>query len=107
MIIATIGFVIEPDKRKEAIQTIKSLAGPTKSLAGCLSHKIYQNIENENSFLLIEEWRSKEDLRRYLKSDKFGILMGAIDTLGQDMEAKFRSILKISGLETIRPARQS
>jgi quinol monooxygenase YgiN len=43
---------------------------------GCLGHNIFQDIENDNSFSLIQMWQSRDDLDDYLRSDLFKVLIG-------------------------------
>jgi quinol monooxygenase YgiN len=43
---------------------------------GCLSHHVFQDIEDENVFSLMDEWETREDLEYLLRSDRFGVLLG-------------------------------
>jgi quinol monooxygenase YgiN len=41
---------------------LKSLADATRSESGCLSYAIHRDINNAAVFILIQRWKSKEDL---------------------------------------------
>jgi quinol monooxygenase YgiN len=56
---------------------------------GCISHRWYQDIEDRNVFLLIEEWNCIENLTKHLESQRFGILSGALRTLAYQESVQF------------------
>ena len=70
-----------PQKRQEYIQTLYSLADSIRNINGCISHHSYQNIENEDTFCLIQEWESREALEAFLCSELFLVFQGAVDLL--------------------------
>ena len=81
MIVNTTRITVHPDKRIELAQTITRLLQPVKSIPGCRAFDFYLDATDENSSLLISEWESQSDLDRYLRSNNFAILRGAIKVL--------------------------
>lgn len=75
--IIAIRIKVLPDKRKEISQTIQSLVRETQNKSGCLSVEIYQVFENENEFLIVEHWATKQDVEAHQKSETFLVLQGA------------------------------
>ena len=69
---------MRPDKRTELVQTIRRLVGPIKNVKGCRTMRFYLDATDENSSLLLSEWETESDLERYIRSNDFAILRGAI-----------------------------
>lgn len=81
MIVKTTKITVRPEKRVELAQTIGRLLGPIKNVKGCRTIRFYFDAADENSSLLLSEWETESDLDRYLRSDDFAILRGAITVL--------------------------
>lgn len=69
--------MVLPEKRKELIQTLHSIVAHVIRIRGCLNAGFYQDVENENSFLVLEEWASHDDAEDHERSDIFTVLIGA------------------------------
>ena len=82
MIVNTTRITVQPEKRTEFLQTIGPLLEPIKSAKGCREFGFYLDAADENSTLLVSEWETETDLDRYLGSNDFAILRGAITVLG-------------------------
>jgi quinol monooxygenase YgiN len=81
VIIKTTKITVRPDKHIELVQTMGRLLGPIKNVKGCRTIRFYLDAADENSSLLLSEWESESDLNRYLRSNDFAILRGAIMVL--------------------------
>jgi quinol monooxygenase YgiN len=68
---------VRPEKRRELTQTLQAIIEQVRQEAGCLHAGFYQDVENENVFLMVEEWATPEDSDNHLRSDIFTILKGA------------------------------
>ena len=78
MILKTTKIIVRPEKRVELAQTIGRLLGPIKDVKGCRKISFYLDAVDQNSSLLLSEWETESDLERYLRSNDFAILRGAI-----------------------------
>jgi quinol monooxygenase YgiN len=81
VIVKTTRILVKPDKRTELVQTISRLVGPIKNVKGCRTIRFYLDATDENSSLLLSEWETESDLDRYIRSNDFAILRGAIMVL--------------------------
>lgn len=81
VIVNTSRITLRPEKRKEFLQTIGRLLEPMKETKGCVNFRCYVDTTDENSSLLLGEWETESDLNRYLHSEDFAILRGAIRVL--------------------------
>ena len=77
MIIIFVRLKARPEKRKELSQTLPSIVGQVRKESGCLHSGFYRNGENEEDFLVVEEWATQKDWDDHLQSDIFTVLMGA------------------------------
>jgi quinol monooxygenase YgiN len=81
VILKTTRIIVKADKRVELAQTIGRLLGPIKDVKGCRAIGFYLDAVDQNSSLLLSEWETESDLERYLRSNDFKILRGAIMVL--------------------------
>jgi quinol monooxygenase YgiN len=82
MIVNTAKITVYPEKRAEFLQTVAQLLEPLKGAKGCLNFRLYVDVTDENSSLLISEWETELDLCNYQTSSDFAVLHGAITVLG-------------------------
>lgn len=59
MIVINAKFSIKPEKRNEFLAEVKNLIEATKKEDGCLSYKLFESIDTENEFVMIENWRDQ------------------------------------------------
>ena len=81
MILKTTKIIVRPENRVELAQTIGRLLGPIKDVKGCRKISFYLDAVDQNSSLLLSEWETESDLDRYMRSNDFAILRGAIMVL--------------------------
>jgi quinol monooxygenase YgiN len=105
VIIVRIAMNALPEKQKEVMQTLLSMIESTEKERGCLSHHVLRDIEEENVFSLIDEWETREDLDRHIKSAKFGVLLGTKSLLYESPNIQIHTVSHSEGMETVNAAR--
>jgi quinol monooxygenase YgiN len=65
-----------PAKRKEFLQTVQALIHKILKEMNCTKCSVCQDVEDENSFCIIQKWENQKALNRYLQSDLFEVLLG-------------------------------
>jgi quinol monooxygenase YgiN len=80
------------EKRMELSQTIASLSLSTRMEKGCQRCDFCRSIEDENIFILLEEWDTQENLKNHLKSEHFKIIRGARNLLQEPYETMFHKV---------------
>ena len=105
MVVVRLTMKALPEKRKELVQTLLGMIEPSRRVKGCISHHVYQNLENDNRFILVEEWQSKEDLDVRLQSDQFSALLGAMNLLSEAADIQFSTVFSTAGMEVVEAAR--
>jgi quinol monooxygenase YgiN len=105
MIVVRIAMNVLPEKQKELVQTILSMIGPMEKEAGCLSYALFCNVQDKNFLNLLEEWQSREDLDRHLRSEMFSVLLGAKSLLFHPPQIQIHTVSHSEGMETVKAAR--
>lgn len=106
-ILARLRVVIPTEKRSDVVHTLRSLLEPTEVEPGCIRCHFYQDVQDENILNFVEEWQSKEDLDRHLRSDQYRKLLAVVDMSREQPEIRFDTITHTEGMEAIRAARTS
>ena len=75
MIHATIRMTIPPQKCDEALKILRSMAEQCRNYLGCLSCRIYGDLQEKNVLMLEEVWRTQEDLNLHIRSDEYRNLL--------------------------------
>ena len=106
MILLTMKMSVLSEKRKEFLQTVLAMTEPTRRLRGCRSYGVFQDVEHENVFSLIQEWDTQEDVNAHLRSDVFGALLGARSLLLEPPELRLERVMSCAGMEAVQAARE-
>ena len=105
MILATIRMKISPQKRGEALKILKSTVEGNRILPGCLSCRIYEDIEEDNVLMYEEMWKSEGELEEHLRSDEYRKVLFVMEMALHQPEVGFNTLTSSTGIETIEKAR--
>ena len=105
MIITRIRMNVLPEKQKEVMQTLLSMIEPSGKEKGCLSYDVFCDIEGKTVFNLIEEWETREDLDRHIRSERFGVLLGTKSLLAKPSEIDIHTVSNSEGVEVVNTLR--
>ena len=101
MILVRILLNTLPEKRKEVMQTLLSMFEDNGKEKGCISYAILSDIHEPNVFNLIEEWKTREDFNRYIRSERFSVLLGTKSLLAMPMKIKIHSVSHTEGNDAV------
>lgn len=76
MILTIIKLHGRSTKRKEILQTIKELDSKAAQQEGCVATGFYEDMNDRNVHYILEEWESREDLERYMRTKSYNVLLG-------------------------------
>jgi quinol monooxygenase YgiN len=107
MIVFTMRVTAPPEKRRDMLQALRSLLGPMSVLPGCLRRRLYQDADDENVLTWIEEWESREQLDRHVRSPGYRTLLSVMDLSAVQPEVRFNTVLETAGMELIEDAMRS
>jgi quinol monooxygenase YgiN len=81
------------------------MAERTRVETGCITCRIYQDVQEDHSIMLDEIWKNEEDLNRHLRSDEYRNVLLVMEMAVKRPEIRFETILITNGIETIEKAR--
>ena len=105
MIIVRITMKALMEKRTEMMQTLLSMIEPAGKEKGCLNYEVFCDLEDNRVFSLIEEWETREDLDRHIRSQKFSVLLGTKSLLAKPLEMKIHTVSHSEGVEVVNALR--
>lgn len=105
MFIVIIKMNALPEKCLELRQTLQALNESAQKEKGCLSHDVFQDIESDTSFSLVQFWQNRENLDDHLRSDKFTVLMGTRSLLSRPSEITMNEVVHSAGWEAVEAVR--
>jgi quinol monooxygenase YgiN len=94
------------EKRTEVMQTLLSMIEPTENEKGCLKCHAFRDIEDKNGFDLIAEWKTREDLDHYIRSDRFSVLLGTKSLLCEPLQIQIHTVSLSEGMDSVNTARR-
>jgi quinol monooxygenase YgiN len=105
MVHVTIRMAIRSKKYDEALKILRSTAEWSRIKPGCLSSRIYDDVQEDNVLMFEEIWRSEEDLEYHLRSDEYQKVLLVMEMALKQPEIRFDTIASSTGIETIEKAR--
>lgn len=105
MIRAAIRMLIPLEKHKEAMEILGSMVEEIRFETGCIGCRLYRGVKEKCAIMIEEFWESEEDVRRHLRSKKYGKILMVIEMASEFPEIRFDVISGSSGVETIEKAR--
>jgi quinol monooxygenase YgiN len=105
MIRSAIRMLIPIEKQSEALEILGSMIEEIQFETGCISCRLYRGVKDESAIMIEELWECEEDIRRHLRSKKFGKILMVIEMAKEFPEIRFDIISGSSGVETIEKER--
>ena len=99
MIVFSVRIIVDHARRKALIATLLPLLEPTRVMPGCQNCRLYSDFEDGNAFCIVGEWSDEEGLARYLRSQAYRVLLGAIEMGSCRPEVRFDTVNTREGIE--------
>jgi len=103
---ARIRLLIPANKVNEALMILDSVIELTRLEEGCISCRLYRDLQVEGALMLEEIWSSQNDLERHLRTDKFHTVLLVVEMASVYPEIRFDVIADTTGMETIQRIRE-
>ena len=81
MIMLSARVVAQPAERRELAQALLVWAAAARQDSDLVAAHVYEDLEVPAAFGMVTEWRKAAALDAHLRSDAFGILLGALKVL--------------------------
>ena len=101
MIFVTLRMNVRPERRSDLLETMRGMLEPARVERGCLSYCLYEDVEDRNTFILLEEWATQEDLERHIRTDNQRRLLALMDLLSEQPELRFNTVSHTEGMDLI------
>lgn len=102
MILSTLKMIVQPERRRDLLETMKGMLEPARVERGCLSFCLYEDVENNNAFVLLEEWATQADLERHISKDNQRQILALMDILSEQPEFRFHTVSNTAGMDLIK-----
>jgi quinol monooxygenase YgiN len=100
-ILVTLRMIVRPERRRDLLETMRGTLEPVRVERGCLSYRFYEDVENRNAFVLLEEWATQEDLESHIRTDNQRRLLALMDLLSEQPELRFNTVSHTEGMDLI------
>ncbi|OUR61168.1 hypothetical protein A9Q74_10280 [Colwellia sp. 39_35_sub15_T18] len=81
MIVIRIRLKVDQENKHALLTHLKTEVQKNKTLSGCLTYSLYQDVSESNTYLLYEEWDNLESFNLYKNSAEFQKIMIALSPL--------------------------
>ena len=105
MIIASLKIKVSHEKQQSALQTIRAILGWTCAQPGCISMTFYQDTNDPESMVLLEEWKDWRSIEEHIQSESYRNILELMELSSEQPEIKFNSISETTGMEVIERLR--
>ncbi|QZY56191.1 putative quinol monooxygenase [Crassaminicella profunda] len=62
---------VKEDQIDEFVEVFKGMVEPSRKEEGCIQYEMYQDEENPRIFIVLEQWKTKEDFDQHFKTEHF------------------------------------
>lgn len=100
-ILVTLRMIVRPERRSDLLEAMRGMIEPVRVERGCMSYRLYEDVENRNTFVLVEEWKTQKDLEGHIRTDNERRLLALMDLLGEQPELRFNTVSHTAGMELI------
>ncbi len=94
MITVTVDAKVVPRKQEEFLQTIHSLRNDLNKKGSSKYPTLYQEVDDQTVFSLVCELKTKKDLKEFLNTEEFRVLLGAFKVLCEKPQMRFRYLCR-------------
>ncbi len=81
LMVSNTEITVHPENRKEFFQTVTAITDKIRREKGCVSFRLFEETENENSLMLVGEWDSKAYWDLHRTGENFAVLHGSVQVL--------------------------
>ena len=100
-ILVTLRMIVRPERRSDLLEAVRGTLEPARVERGCLSYRFYEDVEDRNAFVFLEEWATQADLERHLSKDNQRRLLELMDLLREQPELRFNTVSHTEGMDLV------
>jgi len=100
-IVLTARVVAHSSARRELLLALLGWAAAVRRDPAVRASNVYEDVETPASFALVGEWESLAALEAHVRSDQFGVLLGAMQLLAQSTQLKLARATGEEGMDAM------
>lgn len=94
-------IVASDQVRTALLRTLGSILEPTRVAPGCLSARLFSDLDKRKALLLVEEWESSDQFERNLDVTKLNAIVGAIELSSEAPVVRVDTVEREEGVDTL------
>jgi len=94
-------MIVRPERRGDLLEAMRGMLEPARVERGCLNYCLYEDVEDRNTFFLLEEWETQQDLERHILTENQQRLLTVMDFLSEQPELRFNTVSHTVGMDLI------
>jgi len=107
MIILKLRLFPPPERRRQVLELLRSVQGPTQVKPCCLTAQVYVEEGHNDTILYTEEWDSEAEFCEHMRSELYRRVLAAMDISKSAPELRFYKVSTAQGLELVDQIRNS
>jgi len=100
-----VDLAVSEDLREQVSSYFRALVGPTSNSPGCQRCSVAQGLIEPKQFFFRAEWRTREDLDEYIKSNVFRSLLHILELAYRTPRVEFETVTDVQGMEYVAEVR--
>jgi quinol monooxygenase YgiN len=101
LIVFSMEIVVADQVRTAMLRTLGSILEPTRVAPGCLSARLFSDLDKRKSLLLVEEWETRDQFERNLDTAKLNTIVGAIELSSEAPMVRVDQVEREEGVDTL------
>jgi len=92
----------DAEKRERMLEVAHTVAAASRREQGCISYRVYEDTEQPDEFVFVEEWEGEQALQEHFRTPHIAEFMRAIQaTLLAPPDVKFHQIASSRDLSEV------
>ncbi len=91
--------------RPQILRALRSLIEPIRVEPGCISCAVYSDLQDQDQLVLMQEWRTRNDLERHLRTPQYRKILEVIDMSADQPVVRFNAVVETKGLKLVAKVR--
>lgn len=93
---------LKENKTDEFLRNFNSLWFKFLKEEKCLSYRVYREFEKKDTFCMIADFVSHEDMENHFKTKEFEVLVGASSVLGKELKMVISEVVAKGGNDLVK-----
>jgi quinol monooxygenase YgiN len=103
MIVVTGRMRVAPENRERFVEVASEMCARSREDDGCSGYRVYADLEQENRYVIVEEWADEQALQSHFTQPHTGVFLGQLGPLlAEPADALFHEVASTRKLDPRR-----